>query len=187
MQILQHIPAVFGGFLVLVSYKHYGPFRRGQCTVCLVRKRGKPPHAVEKIYVHEMKESVEVLNQQFLQLRVFKAVNWTGMQVKHGSMSSFVVFRIFSLVYGLCLSNSWAHPHATKTGTKFNPFSFSKCERGSDYFHIKRFKSGDNSKKHNLKYLLIQNWLIQILQKRQNIFTIKNIFKNHMNKLKSKV
>lgn len=91
MQILQHIPAVFGGFLVLVSYKHYSPFHRGHCTVCLERKRGKLPHTAEKIYVHEMKESVEVLNQQFLQLRVFKAVNWTGMQVKHGSMSSFVV------------------------------------------------------------------------------------------------
>lgn len=73
--------------------------------MCLVRKRGQPPHAAEKIYAHEMKESVEALNQQFLYIRVFKAVNWTGMQVKH------VKFCSLCFVYDSYLSNSWAYPH----------------------------------------------------------------------------
>lgn len=55
--------------------------------------------------------------------------------------------RFLDLVYGKCLCFFLAYPRETKSGTKFNVFTFSTNKIASSNFLIKMFKSGDNFQK----------------------------------------
>lgn len=63
-----------------------------------------------------------------------------------GSMFTSVKTHIFVPFYDLYLCNSWGYLYETKTGINSKAFSFSTYEPTSCYFHIKLFKSGENTK-----------------------------------------